>query len=90
MKVEENWNKIKIASVVLFFPVFGILAVIMFQLTPLKHDVFESVHPLLIQTIVTFTATLTMFIGLFYLIILPKRFEKSRNQSKKESKNESN
>jgi len=85
MKVEENWNKIKITSVILFFPIFGILAIIMFQLTPLKHDIFESVHPLLIQTIVTFNATLAMFIGLFYLIILPKRFEKPKE---KESKNQ--
>ena len=82
MKVEENWNKIKIASVVLFFPIFGILALIMFQLTPLKQDIFESTHPLLIQTIVTFMATLSMFIGLFYLIQLPKKFEKSQEIDK--------
>ena len=87
MKVEENWNKIKIISVILFFPIFGILAIIMFQLTPLKHDIFESVHPLVIQTIVTFNATLAMFIGLFYLILLPKRFEKLKEN---ESKNQSN
>jgi len=86
MEVEENWNKIKIASVVLFFPIFGILSFIMFQLTPIKHDIFDSVHPLVIQTIVTFNATLAMFIGLFYLIILPKRFE---NLKENESKNQS-
>ena len=85
MKFEENWNKIKIVSVVLFFPIFGILAVIMFHLTPLKHDIFVSVNSLVIQTIVTFNATLAMFIGLFYLIQLPKRFEKSK---KNETKNQ--
>ena len=85
MEVEENWNKIKIVSVVLFFPIFGILAIIMFHLTPLKQDIFELVHPLLIQVFVTFSATLAMFIGLFYLIILPKRFEKLKEN---ESKNE--
>ena len=90
-EVEENWNKIKIASVVLFFPIFGILAVIMFHLTPLKHDIFVSVHHLLIQTIVTFNATLAMFIGFFYLIVLPKRFEKSKkNETRNESINQSN
>ena len=83
MEVEENWNKIKIVSVVLFFPIFGILAIIMFHLTPLKQDIFELVHPLLIQVFVTFSATLAMLIGLFYLIILPKRFEKLKeNESK--------
>lgn len=87
MKVEENWNKIKITSVILFFPIFGILAIIMFHLTPFKHDIFTSVHPLLIQSIVTFNATLAMFIGLFYLIILPKRFEKLKEN---ESKNQLN
>ena len=85
MEVEESWNKIKIASVILFFPIFGILAIIMFHLTPLKQDIFESVHPLFIQVFVTFNATLTMFIGLFYLIILPKRFEKLKEE---ESKNQ--
>jgi hypothetical protein len=87
MEVEENWNKIKIVSVVLFFPIFGILAIIMFHLTPLKQDIFTSVHPLLIQVFVTFSATLAMLIGLFYLIILPKRFEKLKEN---ESKNQSN
>ena len=82
MKVEENWNKIKITSVILFFPIFGILAIIMFQLTPLKHDIFESVHPLLIQGIVTFAATLSMSIGLIYLIQLPKIFENSQTLDK--------
>ena len=77
MKVEENWNKIKIASVILFFPIFGILAIIMFHLTPLKQDIFESTHPLLIQSIVTIMATLSMFIGFFYLIQLPKKYENS-------------
>ena len=85
MEVEENWNKIKIVSVVLFFPIFGILAIIMFHLTPLKQDIFELVHPLLIQVFVTFSATLAMLIGLFYLIILPKRFEKLKEE---ESKNQ--
>ena len=83
MEIEENWNKIKIVSVVLFFPIFGILAIIMFQLTPLKQDIFESVHPLVIQVFVTFSATLAMFIGLFYLIILPKRFEKLKEKELK-------
>ena len=78
MKVEENWNKIKIASVILFFPIFGILAIIMFHLTPLKQDIFESTHPLLIQSIVTFMAILSMFIGFFYLIQLPKKYENSQ------------
>jgi len=78
MKVEENWNKIKIASVILFFPIFGILAIIMFHLTPLKQDIFESTHPLLIQSIVTIMATLSMFIGFFYLIQLPKKYENSQ------------
>ena len=78
MKVEENWNKIKIASVILFFPIFGILAIIMFHSTPLKQDIFESTHPLLIQTIVTFMAILSMFIGFFYLIQLPKKNEISQ------------
>lgn len=87
MKVEENWNKIKIVSVILFFPICGILAYIMFHIIPLKQDIFVSVHPLVIQTIVTFNATLTMFIGLYYLIQLPKRFEKLKE---KESKNQSN
>ena len=87
MEIEENWNKIKIISVILFFPIFGILAIIMFQLTPLKQDIFESVHPLVIQVFVTFSATLSMFIGLFYLIILPKRYEKLKEN---ESKNQSN
>ena len=82
MKFEEDWNKIKIATVVLFFPIFGILAVIMFHFTPSKRDIFESVHPLLIQTIVTFNATLAMFIGFFYLIVLPKRFEKTKKKEK--------
>ncbi len=85
MKVEENWNKIKIASVILFFPICGILAYTMFHIIPLKQDIFVSVHPLLIQIIVTFIATLSMFIGLFYLIQLPKRFEKSKNDSKNKS-----
>jgi len=87
MEVEENWNKIKIVSVVLFFPIFGILAIIMFHMTPLKQDIFESVHPLVIQVFVTFSATLAMFIGLFYLIILPRRFEKLKEN---ESKNQLN
>ena len=77
MKVEENWNKIKIASVILFFTIFGILAIIMFHLTPLKQDIFESTHPLLIQSIVTIMATLSLFIGFFYLIQLPKKYENS-------------
>ena len=87
MEIEENWNKIKIASVVLFFPIFGILAFIMFQLTPIKHDIFDSVHPLMIQVFVTFGASLAMFLGLFYLIILPKRFEKIKEKEIKHQKN---
>lgn len=78
MKIEEKWMKIKITSVILYFPIFGILAIIMFHLTPLKQDIFESTHPLLIQSIVTFMATLSMFIGFLYLIQLPKKFEKSQ------------
>ncbi|MHA1718193.1 MAG: hypothetical protein ACTSWX_11245 [Promethearchaeota archaeon] len=75
MKVEENWSKIKIGSVILFFPIFGILAFVMFKITPLKQDIFVSANPLLIQVIVFFIASLSMLLGLFYLIQLPKKFE---------------
>ena len=78
MKVEEKWMKIKITSAILFFPIFGILAYILYLLTPLKQDIFVSVHPLVIQTIVTFMATLSLFIGFLYLIQLPKKYEISQ------------